>query len=217
MFEQLLLPLAAPAMPPPPPPGPPFPPAPPSRPLFDGYPQRTDVFLATYPSDVASGRTLAHAKHLASEYRLDGRPLGPQRFHATLFPIGVYADLEGPALDAIADLAGTIRSRPFDVAFDRAASFPRAQGKRPLVLLGGSGVAGLIAFQRRVEATFRRAGFPRWSGRRYNPHVTLLYDQHVVPERSVEPVRWRVEEFVLVRSLVGQGKHVPLKRWQLRG
>ena len=49
------------------------------------------------------------------------------------------------------------------------------------------------------------------------PHVTLLYDDVLVEERAVEPIRWTVREFVLVHSLLGQTRHVPLARWPLGG
>jgi 2'-5' RNA ligase len=35
--------------------------------------------------------------------------------------------------------------------------------------------------------------------------------------RAVEPIRWTVREFVLVHSLLGQTRHVPLARWSLGG
>jgi len=47
--------------------------------------------------------------------------------------------------------------------------------------------------------------------------VTLLYDDVLVQERAVEPIRWTVSEFVLVHSLLGQTRHIPLARWSLGG
>jgi hypothetical protein len=38
-----------------------------------------------------------------------------------------------------------------------------------------------------------------------------------VPPRAVQPVRWVVRDFVLVHSLLGWSKLVPLARWSLRG
>jgi len=51
----------------------------------------------------------------------------------------------------------------------------------------------------------------------FTPHVTLLYDGRVVTERLVEPIRWTVREFVLVRSLLGKTRHIVIGRWPLRG
>jgi 2'-5' RNA ligase len=38
-----------------------------------------------------------------------------------------------------------------------------------------------------------------------------------VARRAIEPITWTVNEFVLVRSLVGQGRHEVLARWPLHG
>jgi 2'-5' RNA ligase len=45
----------------------------------------------------------------------------------------------------------------------------------------------------------------------------LLYDDHRIPDQPVEAISWIVREFVLVCSLHGQGRHIPLARWPLRG
>jgi RNA 2',3'-cyclic 3'-phosphodiesterase len=177
---------------------------------------RTDVFFAIYPPDDIGPRIEDYAKQLANQHGLHGKPLGRRRFHATLCPIGVHSYLPRSVLDAVVRAAATITVPPFDVVFDQAESFPRRQGKQPLVLLGGNGVARLVAFQRALEAALRRFGISEAAGRPYNPHVTLLYDERGVSKQKIEPIRWSVREFVLVRSLIGQGKHIALKRWQLR-
>jgi 2'-5' RNA ligase len=46
--------------------------------------------------------------------------------------------------------------------------------------------------------------------------VTLLYDERGIAEHAIEPVSWTVREFVLVHSLRGQSKYIPLGRWPLR-
>ena len=33
--------------------------------------------------------------------------------------------------------------------------------------------------------------------------------------RRIEPIGWTAHEFVLVRSLLGRGTHVPVMRWPL--
>ena len=53
----------------------------------------------------------------------------------------------------------------------------------------------------------------------FTPHLTLLYGDRIVTERSIEPIRWTVRDFVLVQSLRGRGesKHIHLARWPLCG
>ena len=47
----------------------------------------------------------------------------------------------------------------------------------------------------------------------FMPHVTLLYAERSVEEHPIEPIRWTVNEFVLIHSMHG---HVHLARWPLR-
>ncbi|RYE41204.1 MAG: hypothetical protein EOP21_08990 [Hyphomicrobiales bacterium] len=49
----------------------------------------------------------------------------------------------------------------------------------------------------------------------FRPHVTLLYDNQLVAGREIAPVQWTVRDVVLVRSVVGQGRHVIEGRWPL--
>jgi RNA 2',3'-cyclic 3'-phosphodiesterase len=190
-----------------------LPPSPPPP----NWQQRTDVFFAIYPPDDIGAAIDVRAMHLKAQHALEGRPFGGQRYHATLCPIGVYSDMPSNVLDAVKAIASTVVSPPFDVAFDRVESFRRQQGKRPVVLLGGDGVSGLVAFQRLLEMALRKSGFPRWITRPYNPHVTLLYDKREILQQMIDPVCWTVREFTLVRSLIGLSQHVPLEKWPLRG
>ncbi len=84
------------------------------------------------------------------------------------------------------------------------------------MLLGGAGVAALKRFRRDLRLALEGTEAASRRERPYTPHVTLLYDAACVDETTVEPVRWTAREFVLVHSLIGQGKHVTLGRWPLR-
>ena len=53
----------------------------------------------------------------------------------------------------------------------------------------------------------------RLATREFTPHVTLLYAERRVEEYPIEPIRWMVNEFVLVHSKNG---HAHLARWPLR-
>jgi 2'-5' RNA ligase len=88
----------------------------------------------------------------------------------------------------------------------------------PLVLLGEEGVIAVKAFQQALEKAMARAGEAHHGDAdHYTPHLTLLYDDTHVARRAIEPITWTVNEFVLVRSLVGQGRHEVLARWPLHG
>lgn len=105
-----------------------------------------------------------------------------------------------------------VRATPFELTFDRYASF-RSRGKAPLVLLCGSGKVELMALQRAVGAALGHT-----KAARFEPHCTLLYGQSSVPTtRLEEPITWRVRELVLVHSLQGRGIYRHPGRWPLRG
>ena len=52
-------------------------------------------------------------------------------------------------------------------------------------------------------------------GHAFTPHMTLLYDQRRLPLQPVQPLRWHVGEFLLVRSFLGQTRYQLEGRWQL--
>jgi 2'-5' RNA ligase len=144
-------------------------------------------------------------------------PLPPERLHITLHHIGDYTGLPPQVVTAISDVAAKVRTDPFEVEFDRVASFSGKRGNLPLVLRGGEGLAELMKFQRGLGTAITRARVGRPVASQFTPHVTLLYDGIQVEERAVEPIRWTVSEFILVHSLLGQTRHIPLARWSLSG
>ena len=191
-----------------------------SLPGFDASPsQPTDrLFFAIFPDANASARIAELALQLRGEHELHGRPLARERFHVTLHHLGDYAGVR-PDIVAMADKAAAVVATmaPFEVAFDRAASFSSAPRNRPFVLRGGDGITALMEFQQALGMAMKKAGLGRWAKPGYTPHVTLLYDDCCVAEQAVETIGWTAREFVLVHSLLGKSRHVALARWPLRG
>ncbi len=175
------------------------------------------LFFGIFPEAPVAEAIAGRARDLKGRLNLSGAPLTPDRFHVTLHHIGDYAGLPrgivAQALEAGAAVAAT--SAPFDVTFDKAASFNN-RGNNPFVLQGGEGLADLHAFQKTLGLAMAHAGLGKQVARQFNPHVTLLYDRGLAPETAVEPVSWPVSEFVLIHSLLGQTRHIVLGRWPLR-
>src|SRR5687768_3821336 len=116
-------------------------------PGFDAAPQLTDrLFFAIFPNAGAAAQIASLAQQLRGEHGLKGKPLKTERFHVTLHHLGDYAGLPQGLVDVACTVAASIAAAPFDVTFDRAASFSTAPRNRPFVLRGGDGVASLIAF-----------------------------------------------------------------------
>ena len=184
---------------------------------FDGVPTPTDrLFFAIYPNADAAARIARLARSLRDEHRLRGKPLAIKRLHVTLLHLGDYPGLPQDILAAASQAAATVAMPPFQVSFDRASSFRRPR-KLPFVLRAGDDVATLMAFHRTLVTAMTQVGLGCREEPHYTPHVTLLYDDHWVADEPVETIAWTVREFVLVDSLIGQGRHVPLARWSLRG
>ena len=184
-------------------------------PGFEAKLRPTDrLFFAIAPTPNAAASITRQAGLLCDEYGLKGRLLAIGRLHVTLGHLGDYLGLPQDIVAAAMATAASVRMAPFDVAFDRAASFRGRPRNRPFVLLGDDGVAALTAFQQTLGTALEKAGLGR-ANSRYTPHVTLLYDNRFVPVRAIEPIGWTVREFVLVHSLLGRTRHVPLARWPL--
>lgn len=185
---------------------------------FDAAPRVADrVFFAIFPAADAAERIARLATGMHGEHGLLGKPLPRERFHVTLNHLGDYLGLPQGVVDMATEAGAGVTMLPFEVAFDRMGSFRGRPGNRPLVLRGGDDLAALMAFQQALGEAMAKVGLGRWVERRFTPHVTLLYDDIAVGERPIEPIGWTVREFVLVHSLLGQTRHVPLARWPLLG
>lgn len=179
--------------------------------------QPTDrLFLAIIPDAAAAARAAVVTDQLCVTHRLKGKPLRPERLHVSLHHVGDYPGLPEHIVSAVRDIASDVAIRPFTVAFDRAVSFRGRPGNRPLVLAGSDGVAGLLALQRAVGQMMAQAGLGDQMAK-FMPHMTLQYGDPLTTEQEIEPISWTVSEFVLVHSLLGRGRHIPLARFPLRG
>lgn len=173
------------------------------------------LFFAILPDARAVSRISRLTATLRAEHGFAGKPTSPERLHATVHFVGSFVGLPSHIVDKACDAAAVVRRPPFEVCFDRAGSF-RGTGRRPLVLQGREGIAALSDFQQALSAALNRAGLVAPSSRDFIAHVTLLYDARQISEHAVEPpVCWTVDEFVLMRSMIAQGKHVVLRRWPL--
>ena len=85
----------------------------------------------------------------------------------------------------------------------------------PFVLRATEGNAPLHALRDALADRLRGVGLGRFAADGFEPHVTLAYDTRLVPTEAVAPVAWTAREFVLVHSLLGQTRHIPLARWPL--
>jgi len=167
------------------------------------------LFLAAVPDAGTAERIHQLARVLKRAHHFDGKLIAPERLHISLFAL---SGLPEGQLCAAWEAAMDVRTEPFEVSFDRTASFRGRPGNRPFVLIGEKGLRRLQSFRQMLGAAMTRRGLRRLANTNFTPHVTLLYDARSVDEYPIESIGWTVTEFVLVRSLNG---HEHLVRWPL--
>jgi len=172
------------------------------------------LFVAAVPDPAAARRIDAVAAALRRDAGLHGTPLGIDRYHVTLLFLGdCTADAAAARVRTVGERLDVRGHAPFDVSFDRVASFQRRRGARaPVVLLAGEGLDALRAVHDTLAATL--AGVVD-DTKPFTPHLTLMYDEGRVDDRAVAPIRWTVREVALVHSAIGRRRHTVLGRWPL--
>jgi len=173
------------------------------------------LFLALFPDHGTADGLAAFAAAQCARHGLHGRPLATDRFHVTLFHLGDSVGLRPDVVEAARAAAAQVGATPFEVVFDQVTSFDAHREKSPLVLTAEHGNESLHAFRAGLGARLREMGLGRCVASGFRPHVTLAYDRRVIAPAKVAAISWRVEEFVLVHSLLGRTRHIPLARWPL--
>jgi 2'-5' RNA ligase len=131
--------------------------------------------------------------------------------HITLHELGDYEVLPRPDVVRARQLAETVDSPAFELVLKRAMTFLRG----PYVLLVGEGLEQILALEERICIVMKRAGWPL-KKRLDTPHMSLSYNGHPAVEHMIEPIRWHVDEFVLINSHSGETHHKVVGTWPLR-
>jgi 2'-5' RNA ligase len=183
-----------------------------------GYQRSTrhGMLLLGYPSPSVAAEIADRTDRFRNLAKLTGRRLLTDRFHVTLFDLGEYLELPDELVVRVCRAMATIICPPVEMTFDRLQTFKRRSFDKPLVLVGGDGLSDVCRLHQMIAQALVEAGL-KIAKPSFTPHITLLYDPRTIMPRAIDPVRWTMTEFVLVDSLRGQTKHVPLARWQLRG
>jgi 2'-5' RNA ligase len=152
---------------------------------------------------------------LQHQHRLRGLPR--PRPHISLHGVCECEGLPKASVTAAREAGGLVVLPAFDIILDRAMSFAGQGLTRPLVLCPGDEIPALMALHHALGEAMARAGLGPQASSVFTPHLTLLYDETTVPKRTIETVRWRVRDFVLVHSLVNRSRYIQLARWPLHG
>jgi 2'-5' RNA ligase len=172
------------------------------------------VFFALQPDDEAADRIARLAADLRREHGLQGRLAPAPRLHMPLNYIGTF---RGPPTRAVMEkatsLADRVSAAPFTVTLNHVESW-RAD-PHPLVLLGDEGVTAAELLHTAIHKALAAGTMAPRREPQFWPHVSLLWDKTMVPKTVVEPVSWMIQEFVLLDSVFGEGRHEVLGRWAL--
>lgn len=154
---------------------------------------RARVFFALWPDAATRGLLGQAARRM--HHVLGGRRTRDDSIHLTLSFIGDVGVQRLPelAVPPLQDL------KSFTLILDRCGCWPR----NGIGWMAPSQIPDqLRLLVAAMEDWLRGVGFAL-EERPYRPHVTLLRNAQCVPlEEAIEPITWRAEEFVLVRSVL---------------
>jgi 2'-5' RNA ligase len=159
----------------------------------DAAPKPLRLFFALWPDDATRAALAEWCRRI---HRVtDGRPTRAEAIHQTLAFLG---NCEPGRLAALAVAAGRVQPRRFELVLDRAGLW---KDKR-IAWAGASAVPPeLDTLIADLRAALAEAGFA-FDPKPFVPHITLVRKARpgaALP--ALEPIRWRVTDFVLVRSV----------------
>lgn len=172
-------------------------------------------FYAVRPDSAARSMAVHEMQRQKVANGLSGNHVPPEYLHVTLHCLGNYEEMPHELLCRAKEAGGSIEIAPFSVGFDRIGSLGGA-GMGGLALTGAAELKKLREFQRALASAMKASGIGHHIRKHFNPHVSLLYCNEHLPREPIAPIRWRVDELVLIESLVGRGKHVVLSTWRLQ-
>ena len=167
------------------------------------------LFFALWPTAEARRDLAALAATAARDSQ--GKAVPAEKLHVTLAFLG---DVAPERIDAARAAADRVAGSEFRISIDRTGSFHGAR----VAWAGCSQVPPeLVHLHATCAAELAQAGFAL-EERRYTPHITLARrTKRDLPPRPVEPIRWTVRQYALVRTDFGKGTYTVLKEWRLGG
>ena len=172
------------------------------------------LFFAIRPDADAQGQMWSLGSQLCDAHGLKGNRVELDRLHVTLHWLGEHAELPSDLVERTLAAGAGVDAAPFDVVFDRAGCMDGGGGL--LVLTASRGSGSLQRFQRAVAGAMTDAGIGRYVRSGFRPHVSLVYADRQVERQAIAPIRWTVNELVLIHSAVGESRHIVLGRWPLQ-
>ena len=158
------------------------------------------LFFALWPDEPTRQQLLRETRGVVR--RCQGKPVPPANYHVTVAFVGT---LPAERFDAIAAAGRTIEFAPFELLFDGVGYWPRP---RVLWVAPSRCPPALNTLVSMLWDRLSDAGLER-EARAYQPHLTLCRKLgRPIEARLANPVRWSVSSFVLVESVVVDGRSI---------
>ncbi|HEX6832208.1 MAG TPA: RNA 2',3'-cyclic phosphodiesterase [Rudaea sp.] len=174
-----------------------------------------NVFFALVPDEASRRAIAAAARQIERDLRPRGRWIKPARFHLTLHYLGTFSQTPQGLIISAIEAAQRVRVDAFELVLDRMGSFRNRSV--PLWLGASTPPHGLIELHDALRTALFGAGAKPAAGPGFAAHVTILRDaDRAIATAPIAPIRWRVDEFVLIDSVLGaQSEHIVRGRWRL--
>jgi len=165
------------------------------------------LFIAARPDRPAAMAAQSIAREFRDRYRIDRQPPPDWRLHVTLIGLGRHEALPASLIYHAREALDHAQFEPFEIAFDHAMSFG-AGSSHPVVLCSSARNAALDEAVGGLAATLAGLGVDFGYDPGFRSHMTLIYHTRPLGEEALPaPVRWTVDGFWLVESLLGQGSY----------
>lgn len=131
------------------------------------------------------------------------------QLHMTLLPLGDRADYSDAALAELIARIERWQLFAFRLVFDWVH-----ESERTVALRGSEPIEGAKAFHKALRESLAREGIVV-RGYDFHPHITLAYRRDGLGNGAILPISWRVEDFCLIESVHGEGRHIEHARFPL--
>ena len=181
-----------------------------SRPGFEPPTPTDRLFLAVFPNPQDATQLTTIANNYLASHNLTAGAVEPNRLHVTLFHLGDYTSLPPALIESATAALSRLTAQPLIIRFDQIGSFGNRHAKSPLVLAASDGNEQLHALHKQLATHLRAFSLGQWTHGSYAPHMTVAYGKAAMPFEKIEPISWTAGEVLLVHSLLGKTRHIPM-------
>src|ERR1700722_13327365 len=121
------------------------------------------LFFAVGPPADAASRICRLGEVIKCARQFQGVLTSRDCLHVTLFSLGEASRLSDRSIRSAFEAGAEVKMEPFEISFDRSASFRGRPGDHPFVLLGGDGLSRLMTFRQMLGAEMTKKGLRRWA------------------------------------------------------